>query len=170
MYTQNREPGHQQQTQTVSELRGLAPGTLGIRQTLKLMKQLALEGRKKDNVRELSLDLIKDLPQKSYVDEIRRIFEFVQSQIRYVRDPDGLETIHDTDAILKLRQGDCDDKCILLAAMLKSIGVKPVRFVALAFNKPYHYEHVLVQTKIGENWVSLECTEPKPFGWTPPGS
>jgi len=68
--------------------------------------------------------------------------------------------------VLSRGTGDCDDKAVLLASMLESIG-HPTRFVALAF-KAGKYSHVLVESKIGNKWVALETTEPVRIGWYPP--
>lgn len=56
--------------------------------------------------------------------------------------------------------GDCDDKAILLAALLASIGHDGVRFIALS-QEPGQFSHVWVQDWIqGRGWVDLEPTEP----------
>jgi transglutaminase-like putative cysteine protease len=64
-----------------------------------------------------------------------------------------------------MRAGDCDDKSVLLAALLESIG-HPTRFVAIGF-QPDDFEHVFVETKIADRWISLETTEPVEIGWMP---
>lgn len=87
----------------------------------------------------------------------------MQTEIRYVMDPEGTEFLHPADWVLKLKAGDCDDKAILLAALLLSIGHTP-RFKAVAF-APEVFSHVWVQDSWpGSGWVDLEPTEPLPFG------
>jgi len=66
--------------------------------------------------------------------------------------------------------GDCDDKSILLASLLGSIGHSS-RFVAIGY-RPNEYAHVFVETIAagGEgNWIALDPTEDVPMGWRPPG-
>lgn len=102
------------------------------------------------------------LPQKDFHGEARRLFEYVRDRIRYVKDIDGVETLHPPEWVLKLGAGDCDDKSILLAALLLSIGHTP-RFIAVAF-EPDVFSHVWVQDLLDGQWVDLEATESLPFG------
>lgn len=113
-------------------------------------------------VRQLALECVRGALQKDYAEEARRCLEFVREEIRYVRDIDNVETLHTCDAILDLAQGDCDDKAILLAAMLSSLG-HPVRFVVLGYGSG-QWVHVWVQDLIYGKWVDLEPTEPIAYG------
>lgn len=78
--------------------------------------------------------------------------------MRYVRDIRGIETVHDPDTMLRIMAGDCDDKSILLASLLESIGHR-TRFVAIAY-APGQFSHVWVQDYIRGQWIDLEPTEP----------
>lgn len=146
------------------------PGAMGALQTLREMKKLARAGSTSPLIRREALELVgkgfggpRGLPQKDFAGESRRLFSFVQTQIRYVMDPDGTEFLHPADWVLMIGQGDCDDKSILLAALLLSIGHTP-RFKAVAFEQDL-YSHVWVQDAWpGSAWVDLETTEPLPWG------
>ena len=70
---------------------------------------------------------------RDYLGEIKALFEWVQSNIRYTRDPHRVELLHSARRMLELRAGDCDDMTILLGAMLQSIG-HPVRIVVVGPN------------------------------------
>ena len=142
-----------------------ANGRAGVRQTLKIMSELVSEYKKNQFIRETAVNLTAGLPQKDYVGEVRRIFNFVQNQIRYVRDVRGVETLQTPLVTLELKAGDCDDKSTLAAALLESIG-HPTRFLAMGF-LPGSYSHVTVQTRIGPKWIALETTEPVEMGWIP---
>lgn len=106
------------------------------------------------------------LKQKDFAGEAERCLTFVRDGIRYVRDIEGVETLHDAVTVLRMGAGDCDDKAILLAAMLLSIGHQ-VRYIAVAF-QPDAFEHVWLQDYINGKWVDLEPTEPIPFGQSIP--
>jgi transglutaminase-like putative cysteine protease len=131
------------------------------------MRKLAIDGKQWPPLRKLTLSLIQNLPPKDWTGEVRAIHAFVRDRIRYVRDVNNIETVHDVQTILQWGQGDCDDKSILLAAMLESAG-HPARFVAVG-EVPGEYSHVYVETKIGANWVPLETTMNWPMGKAPPG-
>lgn len=109
----------------------------------------------------------RGLQQKDFAGEARRLLAFVRDDIRYVRDISGVETLHDPVTLLKIGAGDCDDKAILLASLLLSIGFDDVRFIAAAFATD-EYSHVWLQTSIYGKWVDLEPTEPIPFGQSIP--
>lgn len=144
-----------------------------VRATLSKMRSVIRKASKRQFSRELALKLTGGLKQKDYESEARIIHYWVRDYIRYVRDPRGLELLHAPEEIFLNRAGDCDDKTILAASMLLSIGHK-VRLVAVG--KDGRYKHVLpeVLLKIEENgreqlkWVQMETTEKYEFGQTIP--
>jgi len=127
-----------------------------------MMAKLADEGSREISVRSKAIELTRGLKQKDFAGEAKACLEFCRDDIRYVRDILHVETLHTPEWVLKIGAGDCDDKSILLGAMLASIG-HPVRFIAAAFF-PGQYSHVWTQDLIYGKWVDLEPTEPIPFG------
>lgn len=137
------------------------------------MRDLARRGSRQMPIRQLAVELtttgfggVQGLPQQDFLGEARRLFQFVRDQIRYVRDIDGVETLHPAEWVLAQGAGDCDDKAILLSALLLSIGHTP-RFAAVAF-EPDQYSHVWVQDWLDGRWIDLEPTEVLPFGQAVP--
>lgn len=141
------------------------------------MAKLARKGKADQRVRNVAVQLTTTgflngtgLQQKDYEGEARRLFAFVRDDIRYVRDTDGVEILHDPATLLQTGAGDCDDKSILLAALLGSLGAQ-TRFVAIS-TEPGAFCHVWVQVYLppeaGGRWVDLEPTEPVPFGQSVP--
>lgn len=108
------------------------------------------------------------IPQRNWSKEVAAIHAFVRDNIRYTRDPDGLELVQTPEKTLEYMAGDCDDQCVLLASLLTSVA-HPVKFCALGFEGGPLFEHVLTETKIGAQWIALETIIPKPMGWRPPG-
>jgi len=132
------------------------------------MASLVKRGKSNPIIRAKATSLVQKLPQKDYLNEIATLFDFVQNNIRYVRDIRNVETIHFPEQVLKQAHGDCDDKAILLASLLEATG-KPTRFVAVGF-QPDTFSHVFTDVSIGrDKWISLDPTEPQPMGWRPPG-
>lgn len=132
------------------------------RATLKIMSRLVLEGKKALPVVLKARQLTSDLNQKDYASEAATIHAWVRDNVRYVRDPRGVESVTAPAQMLQIMSGDCDDKSVLCAALLEAIG-HPTRFMAVG-SMPNHFSHVFPQTKIGQRWVTLECTEPWPMG------
>lgn len=153
-------------TETTAQLREISSGARGTLETLKLMRALVRAGKRNLSVRQKATLLVGDLRQKDFSGEIKRIHAFVRDKIRYVKDVRGVETLHTPEKILEFGQGDCDDKSILVASLLESVG-HPTRFVAMGFSGG-NFCHVYVETKIGAKWVGVETTEPVSFGWSPP--
>lgn len=149
------------------QLQQIANGLAGIRQTLKLMSAITKKYKAAPAIRELALSLTSHLKQKNYRGEVAELHHWVKEEIRYIKDIRDVETIQTPIQTLRLRQGDCDDKSTLVASLLESIGHR-TRFVAVGFT-PDSLSHVFVQTKIGRNWITVECTENWPLGARPSG-
>lgn len=150
-------------------LSSIPNGTQGVRATLREMSRIVKAYKANPQIRELALRLTANLPPKNWRAEVNAIFQFVRDGIRYVKDIQGIETLHTPVQLLRLGAGDCDDKSILAASLLASIG-HPTRFIACGFVGDGSFSHVFAQTKIAGKWVTLECTMSEwPLGKTPKG-
>jgi transglutaminase-like putative cysteine protease len=143
-------------------------GVPGIKTTLKIMQGLVKTGRRDPYIRTLSAELVLGLANKDFYGEAETIFAYVQSNVRYIQDINDVETLYPAQWTLSNGYGDCDDFSVLMASMLESIGHK-CRFMAISFEGPEDFSHVLIQTKIGNRWITADATEEQPFGWQPPG-
>jgi hypothetical protein len=76
-----------------------------------------------DQVRRLAADLTRGKASKA--DRVRALFEFVADDIRYVNYVSGEWWLPNRpQQLLARRQGDCDDKAILLITLLKAVGIE----------------------------------------------
>jgi hypothetical protein len=145
-------------------------GFRGTVRTVEHMKALIRAGVKDFYVRQKAIDILMDegITPKDYLGEIRAVFEWVQRNVRYTRDPFRLELLHSARRMLELRAGDCDDLAILLGAMLESVG-HPVRLVLTGPNprRPRLFTHVYVEAYHQGRWIPLDPTMPHPMGWAP---
>jgi transglutaminase-like putative cysteine protease len=162
-------PAHLRRTITLA---AIPDGVQGIRATLALMVNIARKSKTDYAVRDKALSLVSTLTQKDWLGEVRAIHQYVRDDIRYVKDINGVETLATPAQTMQIGQGDCDDKALLTAALLETLG-HPARFVAVG-RELGQFEHVLVETKLSfkggaSHWVSVETTEPVPVGWYPPG-
>ena len=151
-----------------SQLLEIPDGVAGTEATLDLMARVVRTYRKNDELRETARDIIAIVPNKGYAQEARLLFYFVRDEIRYTRDPNGVEMIQTPDKTLALGHGDCDDMAVLLATMLESVG-HPTRFFAAGFfGEPI--SHVWTETLIGNRWFAMDPTESElDFGQRPTG-
>lgn len=132
------------------------------------MKKWAREYRRNPEIRAFAEDLIRGVPEKDAVGEVRAVFEWVRDNIRYTQDIRDVETIKSPDAVIYSGMGDCDDKALLVSTLLETIGF-PTRFVAVALNEPGVFEHVYTEVKLGTVWITLDSIMPYPMGWKPSG-
>lgn len=130
------------------------------------MARLAREGSHDMRVRQLALDLTKNLPGKDWEGETKAIFDYVMSSFRYVRDIRDIDTLHMADTLLDTQAGDCDDLSIILASLLLSIG-HDLQFVALSPAKG-EWSHVWLRDLTSDRALDLDATLELPFGKAPP--
>lgn len=144
----------------------LPAGSAGTLVTLKKMAKLARNGAKDPGVIQVASQLVRDLDQYDRVGEVSALHAFVRDSIRYTNDPIDFELLRTPRAILEMGVGDCDDKSILLSALLRCIG-RPSRYVAIAMDGLGTFSHVYVETPMGKRWIALETIKPVGLGWSP---
>lgn len=155
-------------TNLTGHIASIPDGIGGIRQTLGAMRSLVKQYRADPNIRARTITLLRLTPEKDAPSEIRTIFEFVRDHVRYVQDVHEIETLTAPDKTLQLLAGDCDDKSVLLATMLESVGYA-TRFVVTGYNTPNVFEHVYVEVMLPDgSFVSLDSSEPYGVGWAAP--
>lgn len=140
---------------------------------------MAREGSKTLPVRLAALQIVEGLPQRDWIAEIRALHEFVRDRIRYVKDINDVETLQAPERTLQFKQGDCDDKAMLLGSLLTSIN-HPSRLHAVGFHRPGFFSHVYAESRIWttdpvtgarrQRWIALETTEPWEAGRAPPNA
>ena len=140
----------------------------GAPQTVALIKRYALEAQRDPTVRLLAEEIIGGLRSKDYLSEIAAIYYYVLDHTRYTNDPRTVELVRRPERIIaELARGktpslDCDDLCVLQAALLLSLG-REVRVITIAFqNQQYRgeiqYSHVYLQVKEPRTskWIVLD--------------
>ncbi len=145
-------------------------GYAGTLRTAGHVKRLIREGAKDFYVRQRAIDILlaQGVRPKHYLREIEALFEWVQRNVRYTKDPFRVEVLHSPRRMLELRAGDCDDMTILLGAMLEAIG-HPVRLVLTGPDplKPRLFSHIYLEVNHRGRWIPLDATMPYPLGWAP---
>jgi hypothetical protein len=151
-------------------LKGISKGYLGTRKTLEHIQVLIRQGVKVFYVRQKAIDILlaRGVRPKDYLGEIKALFEWVQQNVRYTKDPFKVEVLHTARRMLELRAGDCDDMTILLGAMLEAIG-HPIRLVIVGPDptRPHFFSHIYLEANYKGKWIPLDPTMPYPPGWEP---
>lgn len=97
-------------------------------------------------IRNLAVSLGKKFAAGDFK-QARRLYEYVRDEITYIHDPRGVEEIQPPEITMKLGGGDCDDKAVLLAALLTSIGFETCFFIADVDNDNYP-DHVYTGVRV----------------------
>lgn len=154
---------------TVTTMR-VPRGFPGTQRTAAHVRRLILDGARDFYVRQKAIDILlrRAVRPKNYVGEIEALFEWVQRNVRYTKDPFRVEVLHSPRRLLELRAGDCDDMTILLGAMLEAIG-HPVRLVLTGPDpaRPLLFSHIYLEVYCRGRWIPLDATMPHPMGWAP---
>ena len=143
----------------------ISTGIEGVRETMVLMRSIVRKAKADPAVILKARALTGAVRGKDWFGEAAALHRYVRDSIRYVMDPAGVETLSTPARLMEIGAGDCDDKATLLAALLESIN-HPTRFVAIGLTGGT-LEHVYVETKIGDDWIPLETTEPVAAGALP---
>jgi len=139
----------------------------GVRTTLAEMERIVKRYKTDPSIYILSRQLTEPLESYDVAGEVAVLHAFVRDRIRYIQDVEGVETLQTPDFTLKCRQGDCDDKSILLNTLLAATG-KKTAFIAVGMNGGF-YQHVLSAVRLGTRMVPLETIIPgAPMGWIHP--
>lgn len=113
------------------------------------------------------------IPERDEVRIARGVQLVAQKGIKYFREfPERWQSPARTIA---WRVGDCDDKSILIATMLRSFRI-PVRLKFVRFTKneivngkavPIRVAHVYPQAYLKGRWTAIESVQPWPLGRDP---
>lgn len=173
-------------------------GLDAVRATLGKMRAIIRKYRTDVTTGRCARQLIVACGIKDLRDERKKAITCLQNWVRdsiiYVYDPNGAEWLQTPPETLSLGTGDCDDKTILLLALLESVGLH-TELLAVGGNgsgwavdpgnpadpaQPPPYSHVLGAVRYGpltgrlppflDGWLTLETIVPgAPPGYKPPG-
>lgn len=111
-----------------------------------------------------------DVPSRDWEGESRAVFEWVRENIRYTRDPEGLELFRKPLRTVQLGMADCDDMSILICALLGTIGhTLLLRVIGVSSNEPEHiYPVDLLPPGNPDYAIALDATRTEAMGWEVP--
>lgn len=136
-----------------------------LKEMQKLITQFSGDPRIRDLVFRVTTGLSADprsgLPNMRNFDGVAQtIYRWINTHIRYVRDPVDIEWLQSPIVTLQKGMGDCDDLSILAASMLRSVGIT-TQFVLVKADPRYKniYSHIYLeyQNGIGQ-WIPFDMT------------
>jgi transglutaminase-like putative cysteine protease len=117
------------------------------------MAKFIRQGQYDYRLRALAEKVIGGLWPHDYLSEYAAILHWVQTNIRYSRDPRTIEQVKTPAVIIETKTGDCDDLSVVVGALVGLVGAK-VRLVAGSFVQRGPLAHV---------W--LEAFDPNSGAW-----
>lgn len=136
-------------------------------ETIRKMFQLVGQAVTDPKFQELVYSITQAVPGKDYSGEVRSIFNWVKANIKYTRDPYGVELVQDVWSTIKRGRADCDDFSILIAAMGEVMG-NPARFVTVSTRPDKEPCHVYPELNTRGRWTALDVTVAGSSpGWRP---
>jgi hypothetical protein len=136
-------------------------------ETIRKMFELVGQAVTDPKFQELVYQITQAVPGKDYSGEVRSIFNWVKSNIKYTRDPYGVELVQDVWSTINRARADCDDFSILIAAMGEVMG-NPSRFVTVSTRPDKEPCHVYPELNTRGRWAALDVTVAGSSpGWRP---
>ncbi|MCI0402687.1 MAG: transglutaminase-like domain-containing protein [Acidobacteria bacterium] len=146
-------------------------GDAGTEQTIAAIRDLVDEALRDPVVRQTAGFILSRVEPYNDVAEVRALYDWVKSNIRFTKDPVGKETLSSARWILTHRFGDCDEiNAILLPALLGVTGYR-TRLVTIAghLGAPDQFSHVYAEVFLREQWIPVDAARPGArFGVAPP--
>lgn len=144
-------------------------GVAGTRYTIDKMRDMVRRGSVHPDIIQATTLIVKQVGHKDYAGEAEAIFSWVKGNIRYTRDPHGVELIQAPWITLKRGAGDCDDVSTLINAMCASIGMQ-TGFETIRCDpaNPDDFSHVYAIIRTPAGWRAADPTVAAGhFGWRP---
>jgi len=152
----------QETTLPSANLGKLKSGIFGNLQTVNYIKKLAHGNKGQPLIRRMAEDIIMHYQVRDhyYLDEARAIGDFVKQNVRYIKDPDGIEMLRcPLMMVNEIRSkgatlGDCDDMALLVCTLLLSIGIRPQLKVVKYNENSSSFNHIYVVVEESNHFTS----------------
>ena len=144
-------------------------GVAGTRFTISKMFDLVAKGRANPVVIQTATIITRNIPHKDYFGEAAAIFDYVKKDIRYTRDPRGVELLMAPEITLKRGAGDCDDLALVIASLAEAVGMQSgFETVRANAQAPDEFTHVYAIIRTDRGWRAADPTVAGSwFGWRP---
>ncbi len=149
------------------------PTQVRFEKIVEVIVEMIEDGMRDQFVRDKAKSIIESRGVQGHdeIGEIQAIVTWVKSNLRYVKEPLGVEIFHTPKRLIKdieagKGSGDCDDFVILAGALLGSVGY-PVGALIVDSSGDGVYNHVMLVTRtfsqtkqFGKSWIPIELIYP----------
>lgn len=142
----------------------LLSGEAGTKQTVALMRKLVDDAVSDQSFVRFAKEIVRGVLPYNDIGEASAVYEWIQRNIRYTKDPVTKETLYPPQELLKLRSGDCDDIAMLMGAIMIALGY-PARLVTIAASPdaPDEFSHVYLESEVppgSGQWIAMDAARP----------
>jgi len=137
------------------------PGDSGVYQTIYMMKDLVNKSFLHPWIRERAASILQNCNRSPACEEYG-LLGWVRNKVQFIRDPTGVEALHDPIAFFEARLragqrvfGDCDDLSMYLATLLKSVGHTPLFRILSRTGNTFHHVHVVCHGRLLDPTMEL---------------
>ena len=138
---------------------------------LALMRQMHELGLRDPEVRGLALRIVRECPERDDACELRALFNWYKTNIRYSGDPEGRDTYASPRrTLLEWKAADCDDAVVSLGCLVRhngfKVGARVVQTGPEGFDPVYAIAGFPKENPTG--YVALDPTVATAYpGWEP---
>ena len=145
-------------------------GRAGTVETVRHMKRLVEEDKKKPAIRDLAASIIRNCPERDQNAEASALLKWWQDNIRFTSDIYNVETLTAPEVTIRNGYGDCDCLSTGLNATAAAVGFDTAFKVIKADPRiPREYTHVYSMIKVNGRWMGADASQKgRPLGWEPP--
>lgn len=164
---------HRQQFAGLGYRVPLDNGERGTAQTIKVMRQLVDQALSDSSFVRKAVDIVRPVPAYNELAELNRIYSWVKSNIRFVKDPVSKEKLMPLTELLKSRAEDCDGHALLTAGLATAVGY-PARWITISTDpsNPAEFTHIWTEAEMppgSSTWIPLDTARAdSQFGVEPP--
>ena len=136
-----------------------------------LMRQMHELGLRDPEIRGLALRIVRGCPERDDACELRALFDWYKTNIRYSGDPEGRDTYASPRrTLLEWKAGDCDEVPVSLGCLVRhngiNVGARVVQTGSEGFDHVYLIAGFPKENPIG--YVALDPTVATAYpGWEP---
>jgi len=110
-------------------------------------------------------------PEYDNLAELKKVYEWVDTHIRYTSDTYGIDTFASPKRAIEMGAGDCDDFAAVTCALVLSIGI-PAKLVVIQTKGSPTPNHIFAAAGLPRSgptkWIGMDASTDKPFGWVAP--
>ena len=122
-------------------------------------------------IRELAEDIIKDVPERDRMGEIKAVHEWLSKHKRFTRDPYSIELMESPRRLAReyhkrgTVMADCESIATLEASLLGSLGFSTRVKIVDANPLSKDFSHAYSQVRHAGEWINLDASKNGKIGW-----